>query len=397
VPTVNSIITFTRLDYQSLAGDAENQAFRASFIGLMATNAGVPFEAVTVFSIQAGPAVVTSAVVFPPGVAGLARSAMFDARLRYDVRSVFTSHPELDSYIAVYGLLTSTGSVVMAPPPSSPPKALPPSPPMPPPPLYPPIAVTLLPLAYDDYAEMDEAEDTAAPVIRLLGDPSAEVAQRGVYADAGAVAEDPGNGFLPVRVFGLEAIDTSLPSAAPFRVTYTASDAAGNRAAPVHRSVTVVSLCAHPSYVCPGASPCAVCEGAACLCLDDASGESQEPPRVGSFEVVPDLTPPVIRMRLGDDGLYGRVEGVEFVFHVVRQGSVFRDPGASAFDAEDGDVTHSVAAFGAGAVDTRVVTADSAPFVVTYSAVRISEKPPACENPPALLSSLQFGDGGVRV
>ena len=61
-------------------------------VHLARASAGVPFEAVTVFSIQAGPAVVTSAVVFPPGVAGLARSAMFDARLRYDGRSVFTSH-----------------------------------------------------------------------------------------------------------------------------------------------------------------------------------------------------------------------------------------------------------------------------------------------------------------
>jgi hypothetical protein len=56
-----------------------------------------------------------------------------------------------------------------------------------------------------------------------------------------------------------------------------------------------------------------------------------------------DSTPPVITMLLGDTGRWGNnSDGSTFVFHVVPQHGVFEDPGATAADAHDGDLTAQV-------------------------------------------------------
>jgi hypothetical protein len=45
----------------------------------------------------------------------------------------------------------------------------------------------------------------------------------------------------------------------------------------------------------------------------------------------------------------------------------FVDPGVTAVDDTDGDVSHAVMRYGLGAVDTAVATPDDAPYVITYA------------------------------
>ena len=54
--------------------------------------------------------------------------------------------------------------------------------------------------------------------------------------------------------------------------------------------------------------------------------------------------------------------------HTLRLGETFVEPGVLAWDDVDGNITSDVAAWGLGAVDTRRVTTEGSPFVITYNA-----------------------------
>jgi len=74
--------------------------------------------------------------------------------------------------------------------------------------------------------------------------------------------------------------------------------------------------------------------------------DNDAPATAAVEEYVPppvDSTPPVITMLLGSDGRWGNnSDGSTFVFHVVPQHGVFVDPGATAADEHDGDLTAQV-------------------------------------------------------
>lgn len=111
-------------------------------------------------------------------------------------------------------------------------------------------------------------------------------------------------------------------------VVYTAADAAGLAAAPATRNVTVVSPCAAPSYLCaPPSTACARCGGgdggggdASCVCLsalDELTGDADVV--LEAYEPPVDTAPPVLTVRLGQDGVYARTpSGVVVVVHTVR-------------------------------------------------------------------------------
>jgi hypothetical protein len=86
--------------------------------------------------------------------------------------------------------------------------------------------------------------DTVAPVITVIGG-NTTVECHGVYADAGATADDACEG--PVAVSTSGSVDVNVPGT--YTVTYTAIDAAGN-AATATRTVAVVDTTA-PTIVCP--------------------------------------------------------------------------------------------------------------------------------------------------
>ncbi len=148
--------------------------------------------------------------------------------------------------------------------------------------------------------------DTTAPVITLLGDASVTVTVGDTYSDAGATASDDTDGDLTTSiVVDGGTVDTS--AAGTYTVTYNVSDAAGNAATQVSRTVVVEA--AAPS----------------------------------------DTTAPVITL-LGDASV------------TVAVGATYSDAGATASDDTDGDLTASIVVDG-GAVDTSA----AGTYTVTYN------------------------------
>jgi len=137
-----------------------------------------------------------------------------------------------------------------------------------------------------------EAPDTTPPVITLNGDNPLYLNVGDEFVDPGATATDDVDGDLTEQIVVTGSVDTSKPG--EYTLTYTVSDSAGNEATET-RTVIV--------------------------------REVQEP----------DTTPPVITLN-GDNPLYLNV-GDEFV-----------DPGATATDDVDGDLTEQIVV--TGSVDT---------------------------------------------
>jgi hypothetical protein len=78
-------------------------------------------------------------------------------------------------------------------------------------------------------------EDTLPPVITLIGSASVTIEAGAEYADAGAMATDTVDGTIAVVVDN--TVNTQVPGS--YLVTFTATDAAGNAALEVTRTVIV--------------------------------------------------------------------------------------------------------------------------------------------------------------
>jgi len=50
----------------------------------------------------------------------------------------------------------------------------------------------------------------------------------------------------------------------------------------------------------------------------------------------------------------------------IAAGAIYVDPGATAMDNVDGNITSQLSTFGVGAVDTSAPTTASAPYLITY-------------------------------
>ena len=131
-------------------------------------------------------------------------------------------------------------------------------------------------------------EDTTAPSIVLNGESVVQVEAGAQYVDAGAVVNDPAVGDITPRLKVNNPVN--VQSLGEYVVTFTASDSSGNRADTVTRSV-----------------------------------------------VVQDTAGPVIILKGG-------------VKLAIEAGSKFVDPGASALDGLDGDLTGKITVV--GSVDT---------------------------------------------
>ncbi len=143
--------------------------------------------------------------------------------------------------------------------------------------------------------------DNASPVITLTGDNPQVIAVGEAYVELGATASDNRDGDLTASIaINASAIDSSVPGT--YQVTYDVTDAAGNAAITVTRTVT--------------------------------------------YE---DRTPPVISL-VGDDPL------------VITIGNVYIDPGATASDNVDGDISASITIDASG-VDISTL----GDYLVTYS------------------------------
>ncbi|CAH0122252.1 hypothetical protein PAE9249_04800 [Paenibacillus sp. CECT 9249] len=166
----------------------------------------------------------------------------------------------------------------------------------------------------------DVEADVTKPVITLLGEPVVHLAVGADYTDAGATAIDDRDGDLTDRIvttvtssaYGLTAIDTSIPDV--YTVHYNVSDAAGNAADEVTRTVIV------------------------------------------SEDVETDVTKPVISL-LGEP--------------VVRLpvGASYTDAGATAMDDRDGDITDRIAITVTSSVngETKLNTAKAGTYTFHYN------------------------------
>jgi hypothetical protein len=171
--------------------------------------------------------------------------------------------------------------------------------------------------------------DTVAPVITLLGDNPTHVSVGGVFTDPGVIVTDTVDGTDPITTFinGIQqevsatTIDTTSPTT--YLITYTAMDKAGNTKSAI-RSVIV-------------GNP------------DGTVSTGTTAPVVGSS----DVTAPVITL-LGQPAIQ------------ISVGDLFTDPGATAVDDTDGDVTVKIVV--SGVVDTAVAGTYTLTYAVTDTA-----------------------------
>ena len=151
--------------------------------------------------------------------------------------------------------------------------------------------------------------DLGVPVITLLGDNPLELLGGETYIEPGATATDNEDGDITADiVIDASAVNTAV--AGTYEVTYNVTDGAGNAATEVVRTVTVL-----------------------------------------------DNDPPVITL-LGDDPLLVPLNGT------------YADPGATAFDAVDGDLTAQIVV-GGNVVNTAVVGT----YLVTYDVSDLQGNP----------------------
>ena len=86
---------------------------------------------------------------------------------------------------------------------------------------------------------IDVIEDTTIPLITLLGDAAVTIEVGGTYTDAGATASDNYDGDITSSIEQVSTVDTAIVDT--YTVTYNVSDANGNAAVEVTRTVDVVS------------------------------------------------------------------------------------------------------------------------------------------------------------
>ena len=221
--------------------------------------------------------------------------------------------------------------------------------------------------------------DTTPPVIALVGEAIVTVEAGSIYEDAGAVANDTGDGDLSSKIEVSSTVNTD--KLGEYTVTYTVSDSSGNEAVEVNRVVivvdttapvitlngdVVVTVEAGTNYSDAGAGAVdgydgdltgsmEVTDGVDILTVgsytvsynvSDAAGNAAVP--VIRTVIVVDTTPPVIAL-------------VGEAIVTVEAGSIYEDAGAVANDTGDGDLSSKIE------VSSTVNTDKLGEYTVTYT------------------------------
>ncbi len=90
-----------------------------------------------------------------------------------------------------------------------------------------------------------DAVDTEPPVITINGATTVSVNQGATYTDEGATASDNVDGDITANITVTSTVD--LSTVGTYTVTYNVSDAAGNAATPVVRTITVNPVQTNPT------------------------------------------------------------------------------------------------------------------------------------------------------
>jgi large repetitive protein len=227
-----------------------------------------------------------------------------------------------------------------------------------------------------------QVTDQTAPVITLTGDNPQTISLNNAYTELGATATDNVDGDISGLIqIDASGVNTSAPGT--YTVTYNVSDAAGNAATQVTRTVEVVDqimpvitllgdnpleLAVGDTYVDPGATATDVSDGnitddivvggdivdtgtpdsyVVTYNVQDAAGNAAL--EVTRDVIVTDEDAPVITLN-GANPL------------ILQVGSTYVEPGATAQDNVDGNVTANIVAD-----NSSVNTAVTGSYTVTYS------------------------------
>ena len=225
--------------------------------------------------------------------------------------------------------------------------------------------------------------DVTAPVITLTGDAVVSLEQATTYNDDGATASDNIDGDITGNIVTVNPVD--VDTVGSYTVTYNVSDAAGNAATQVTRTVNITADVTAPVITLVGSATVSVASGDTytddgATATDNVDGDitgsivtvnSVDTSTVGTYTVTynvtdatgnvatevtrtvnvlatADTTLPEI-MLVGDDSVS------------IEQGTVYTDAGATASDNVDGDITASIVTV--NPVDTTLVGT----YTVTYN------------------------------
>ncbi|MDA8878873.1 DUF5011 domain-containing protein, partial [Porticoccaceae bacterium] len=224
------------------------------------------------------------------------------------------------------------------------------------------------------------------PVITLLGEAEVSLELGSTYTDAGATAVDNIDGDITANIVTINPVDVN--TVGTYTVTYNVSDAAGNAAIQVTRTVNITPDVTIPVITLSGEAEVSLELGsiytdAGATAVDNIDGDitanivtvnAVDVNTVGTYTVTynvsdaagnaasqisrtvnitPDVTIPIIT-------LLGEVEVS------LELGSTYTDAGATAADNFDGDITASIAVF--NPVDVNTVGTYTVTFNVSDAA-----------------------------
>ena len=218
-----------------------------------------------------------------------------------------------------------------------------------------------------------EAEDTVAPVITIIGNPSLTIEFGDEYVEQGATAQDNKDGDLNVQIIGT----VNVQKLGKYGITYAAIDESKNLAQ-VTREITIVDT-TPPTLTFNGESNMEVIRGVDWLdpgvtAIDNYDGELKEVLKSGSVDtsvagtyfvsyfvsdssgnrssidrtilvIAPkDITPPKITVKgsegSGDNNYIAyRTDGKWMANGKVLSGQEWADPGVKIIDDTDGEIS----------------------------------------------------------
>ncbi len=225
--------------------------------------------------------------------------------------------------------------------------------------------------------------DVTAPVITLTGDAVVSLEQATTYNDDGATASDNIDGDITGNIVTVNPVD--VDTVGSYTVTYNVSDAAGNVATQVTRTVNITADVTAPVITLVGSATVSVASGDTytddgATATDNVDGDitgsivtvnSVDTSTVGTYSVtynVTDATGNVatevtrtVNVLATADTTLPEIMLVGDASVSVEQGTVYTDAGATASDNVDGDITASIVTV--NPVDTTLVGT----YTVTYN------------------------------
>jgi len=221
--------------------------------------------------------------------------------------------------------------------------------------------------------------DTTVPVITLTGDATVTIEVGTTYTDAGATAIDNYDGDITSSIVTVNPVDTAVVGV--YTVTYNVTDANGNAAAEVTRTVTVVDTTV-PVITLLGENPVTIEVGDTYTDLGATASDTYDGDITSSIVTVNPVDTDVVGQytvtyNVSDANSNAAVEVNRTVNVVdttipiitltgdatvtIEVGTTYTDLGATAIDTYDGDITSSIVTV--NPVDTDVV----GQYTVTYN------------------------------